>query len=428
MKVAETAQRKDLLTLDQQALARHQLDRFNRLLTEILPHNRFYQGKLGASPNPLERIEQIEELPFTFKDELVGEKGATRFATNLTWPLDRYVRLHRTSGTRGRPLVVLDTPEDWDWWMECWQFVLDACDIRPDDRVVMAFSFGPFIGFWSAYDAVIHRGALVAPAGGMSTLARIDLLRTVSATTVFCTPSYALHLAEVAAQNQINIAETAVDKIVVAGEPGGSMPAVRDRIQDAWQARVIDHAGASEVGPWGFADPAGRGIYVNETEFIAEFYSVESGEPAGEGELSELVLTALGRTGSPVIRYRTGDLVRPTWNDSQPCSFVLLDGGALGRVDDMLIVRGVNIYPSSVEQILRGFPEIVEFRMTAFKNGEMDALRIEIEDRLQEPDRVEKELRLRLGLKVEVECAELGSLPRYELKGQRFVDERRPES
>ncbi|MGI9519379.1 MAG: phenylacetate--CoA ligase family protein, partial [Pirellulaceae bacterium] len=291
-------------------------------------------------------------------------------------------------------------------------------------RVLMAFSFGPFIGFWSAYDAVIHRQALVAPAGALSTLARIELLRTIEATAVFCTPSYALHMAEVAADNQTNLADSTVEKIVVAGEPGGSVPELRQRIEAAWNARVVDHAGASEVGPWGFADPNGNGIYVNESEFIAEFFSLQSGEPAGEGEPSELVLTALGREGSPVIRYRTGDLVKPTWNDPQACSFVLLEGGVLGRVDDMMIIRGVNIFPSSVEQILRSFPEIIEYRMTAFKQGEMDALKIDIEDRLDKPDRVARELQLKLGLKIEVECVPAGSLPRFELKGQRFIDQR----
>lgn len=412
------------MQLDEQALVRYQFQRFNQLLRNVLPANQFYANKLSGLVQEISSIEQLESLPFTFKEELVDGAIDSRYAANLTWPPEKYVRLHRTSGTRGRPLIVLDTAEDWDWWMNCWKYVLDASDVTADDRVLMAFSFGPFIGFWSAYDAVIQRGALCAPAGGLSTLARIDLLRTIDATTLFCTPSYALHMAEVAVDNQTNVADTSIEKIVVAGEPGGSIPEIRDRIQEAWQARVIDHSGASEVGPWGFADPQGNGIYVNEAEFIAEFFSLDSGEPAGEGQLSELVLTSLGREGSPVIRYRTGDLVRPTWNDAHNCRFVMLQGGVLGRVDDMLIVRGVNIFPSSVEQILRSFPEIIEYRMTAYKHGEMDALKIELEDRLNEPERVEKELQLKIGLKVQVECVPIGSLPRFELKGQRFIDDR----
>jgi len=416
--------RKTLMNLDGPALAEYQTQRLNQLLENVLPANRFYSTKLSGLAKPLSSLDELETFPFTFKEELVDGAIDSKYAANLTWPPEHYVRLHRTSGTRGRPLIVLDTNEDWQWWMNCWDYVLDACEITAEDRVLMAFSFGPFIGFWSAYDAVIGRKALCAPAGGLSTLARIDLIRTIEATTIFCTPSYALHMAEVASENQISVAETSVKKIVVAGEPGGSIPEIRDRIQDAWQAKVIDHSGASEVGPWGFADPQGNGIYVNEAEFVAEFFAIDSGEPAVDGQLSELVLTSLGREGSPVIRYRTGDLVRPTWNDPQDCSFVLLEGGVLGRSDDMLIIRGVNIFPTSIEQILRGFPEIIEYRMTASKQGEMDTLRIEIEDRLDEPARVEKELRLKIGIKVDVECVPIGSLPRFELKGMRFIDER----
>lgn len=419
------ATRQRLLRLDSQALAEHQLARLNRLLAEVLSCNRFYQQKLVDLQPDLKSLEELSQLPFTFKDELVANDQHWSLVANLSYPLERYVRYHQTSGTRGRPLVVLDTPEDWQWWIDTWQYILDAAGIGPGDRCVMAFSFGPFIGFWSAFDAVRERGALAVPTGGMNTLARLELIRSVGATALFCTPSYALHLAEVARENHIDVADLPVRTIVVAGEPGGSVPAIRSQIEEFWGAKVIDHAGASEVGPWGMSDPAQRGLYVIESEFIAEFLSVQTGEPADEGELSELVLTSLGRSGSPVIRYRTGDLVRPTWNDDQPIRFVLLSGGVLGRTDDMLVIRGVNVFPSSIEQILRSFPEIVEYRMTALKQGVMDRLLIEIEDRLSDPARVERELRLRLGLRVEVREVALGSLPRFEGKGRRFIDQRK---
>jgi phenylacetate-CoA ligase len=405
-------------------LSAHQLARLNGLLTRILPHNRFYAKKLADVRVPLSSLDQLDQLPFTFKDELQETGSGSDYAANLTFPIDRYVRYHRTSGTRGRPLIVLDTLEDWNWWIGTWQFVLDAAEIGPHDRALMAFSFGPFIGFWSAYDAVAARGAMVIPTGAMSSLARLDMARAARATAMFCTPSYALHLAEVGAQHQINVASLHIRCIVVAGEPGGSIPAVRQRIEEAWNARVIDHSGASEVGPWGYAAPNGQGLYIVESEFLAEFLSVETGRPAADGELSELVLTTLGRLGSPVIRYRTGDLVRPTWNAPGENRFVLLKGGVSGRADDMMIVRGVNIFPSSVEQIIHGFPEIVEYRMMAHKRGALDELTIEIEDRLESPQRVAEELHLRLGLRVAVKAVPLGSLPRYEGKGRRFVDQR----
>ncbi len=417
-------ERQRLQNLDNQTLSEHQLNRLNQMLAEVLPGNRFYQQKLGGERPVLASLEELGQLPFTFKDELVSNDQHWSLVANLTYPLEQYVRFHQTSGTRGRPLVVLDTPTDWQWWVNTWQFVLDAAGVEPEDRCLMAFSFGPFIGFWSAFDAVRERGALAVPSGGMSTLARLELIRSVGATVLFCTPSYALHLAEVARENHIEVADLPVRTIVVAGEPGGSVPAIRGQIEQFWDARVVDHAGASEVGPWGMSDPAQRGLYVIESEFIAEFLSVQSGEPADEGELSELVLTSLGRYGSPVIRYRTGDLVRPTWNDDQATRFVLLQGGVLGRTDDMLVIRGVNVFPTSIEQILRSFPEIVEYRITALKHGAMDRLLIEVEDRLGEPQRVEQELRLRLGLRVEVREVPLGSLPRFEGKGRRFVDQR----
>lgn len=418
-------ERRRLESLDADHLAQLQLDRINHLLGEILPHNRFYAEKLADCRLPLEALDQLADLPYTFKDELLGGRGGAKahsgdIAANLTYPFSRYVRFHRTSGTRGRPLAVLDTADDWQWWCRTWQYVLDAADVQPDDRALLAFSFGPFIGFWSAYEALAARGALVIPSGGLSTAGRLDLIDVSEATVLLCTPTYALHLVEVAIEHGIDVAETKIKKIIVAGEPGGNVPAIRQRIESAWGARLIDHSGATEVGPWGYGDDGG--IRVIESEFIAEFLSVETGETGGEGELCELVLTSLGRFGAPVIRYRTGDLVRPTWNAPGENRFVLLEGGVLGRADDMLVIRGVNIFPSAIEQILRSFPEVVEYRMTAIKQGEMDAIQIEIEDRLAQPRRVADELRLRLGLKVEVTLAEVGSLPRSEGKGTRFVD------
>jgi phenylacetate-CoA ligase len=417
-------QRRQMESWDAEQLSGYQLQRLNELLARILPHNKFYNRKLGSIRLPLDSWEDFGHFAYTYKEELIGGEQVGGFANNLSYPVEQYSRLHRTSGTRGRPLIVLDTAEDWQWWIDTWQFVLDAAEVQPADRAVLAFSFGPFVGFWSAFDAVAARGALVVPAGGMKTVARLELLRATTANVLFCTPSYALHMAEVGLENQIEVGDLQVRRIIVAGEPGGSVPAIRDRIEAAWNARVVDHAGASEVGPWGYADAAGKGIYVNESQFVAEFISVETGRAADEGELSELVLTTLGRRGSPVIRYRTGDLVRPTWNDAQPCRFVLLIGGVLGRTDDMMIIRGVNVFPSSVEQILRSFPEIIEYRMTVTKQSAMDELLIEIEDRLEKPERVAKEMLVKLGLRVKVRCLPINSLPRFEGKGKRFVDKR----
>ena len=417
-------ERRRLESLDRAALEQVQLQRLNQLLAQILPTNAFYARKFAGVSSPLTSLKQFAQLPVTTKEELVlpGVDGVV--PANRTWPLERYVRYHQTSGTHGRPLPVYDTADDWQWWIESWQFVLDAAETTPADRAMLAFSFGPFIGFWSAHDALVARGALVIPGGGMNSRARLDLIERTEPTILLCTPTYALHLIEVARECGVDLAKSSVKRIIVAGEPGGSVPAVRQQIEQAWQARLVDHAGASEVGPWGYADAAGRGIHILESEFIAEFVSVETGQPAADGELSHLLLTSLGRPGLPIIRYQTGDLVRPRRSGEGANRFVLLEGGVLGRADQMMIIRGVNVFPSAIEEIVRSFPEVTEFRMTARKRGAMDELLVEVEDRLAAPERIAEEMYLRLGMKIEVALAEPASLPRFEGKGRRFVDQR----
>lgn len=424
MTILAANERRRIAQLDRSTLAELQLEKLNGLLREILPHNAFYQHKLAGCPSQLRNLDELASLPVTSKEEIQPAVGDEPFAVNRTFPIEKYTRCHQTSGTRGRPLVVLDTADDWHWWTAAWQYVLDSANVTPRDRALLAFSFGPFIGFWSAFDALTARGALAIPGGGLSSLARIEIVRNLGVSTLLCTPTYALHLAEVAAEHKINLAGLTVEKIIVAGEPGGSVPATRSRIESAWGARLVDHGGATEVGPWSFADPEGRGLFVNEAHFIAEFISVATGHPAREGELSHLILTTLGRAGSPVIRYRTGDLVRPSWKAAGPTRFVFLEGGVLSRADDMMIVRGMNVYPSAVEQILHSFPEVVEYRLTARKHGAMDELLVEVEDHLQQADRIAQELQLKLGLKIDVQCVKAMSLPRFEGKGRRFVDER----
>jgi phenylacetate-CoA ligase len=421
MKLDE-AQRQRLKSLSRSALREYQLNKLNALLQSVLPTNRFYAAKFAGLPQRLNSLDQMAQWPFTTKDELVADEPSG-LARHLTFAPEQYCRFHRTSGTHGRPISILDTADDWQWWIETWQYVLDGAGIGAHDRAVMAFSFGPFIGFWSAHDAVVARGAMSIPTGGMSSLARLDLILSLNCTAVFCTPSYALHLAEVARREQIDLRPSAVRAIVVAGEPGGSIPSFRERVEAAWNATVFDHCGATEVGPWGFADKDRRGIVMNEAEFIAEFQPVPSTAKQNAEPLHELVLTNLGRVGAPVIRYRTGDLVRPVFAHADPsCRWMLLDGGVLGRVDDMIMVRGVNIYPSSVEQIVREFPDVDEFRLVVRKRGSLDHLTVEVEDRAHDTSRIAERMNLRLGLNVDVVGVPLGSLPRSEFKSRRFVD------
>jgi phenylacetate-CoA ligase len=427
--MAETSSSGNSEPATRMALDAFKLDRLRRLIGEVVPANAFYEAKLGrVAAEGLSSLDDFASWPFTFKEELV-EAASQGVPGNLTWPVDRYSRFHQTSGTHGRPLPVFDTAADWEWWMECWRVILDRGQVCPHDRVLVASSFGPYAGFWSAFDAVVARGALAIPTGGMPSLGRLQLIRSLDATVLVATPSYALHLAEVAEANKIDLAATSIRLVIVVGEPGGSIPATRARIADAWGSDVLDHAGATEIGPWGVGDLEGGGLDVIETAFHPEFLAIDTGRPAGPGELAELVLTTLGRAGAPVIRYRTGDVVRPVWvaederfGSARP--WVRLEGGILGRADDMLVVRGVNIFPGAIDDIVRSFPEVVEHRLTVTTHASLDVLQLEIEDRLSEPARVADELKLRLGLKVDVSAVPIGTLPRFEGKGRRLVDQR----
>ena len=245
-----------------------------------------------------------------------------------------------------------------------------------------------------------------------------------------------MHLADAAEEHRESLVDSSIRKIVVAGEPGGSVSSIRRRIEEAWGARVVDHAGASEIGPWGYGDAEGRGLYVLESEFIAEFLTFPGGLPAQHrraGSTSAHLLRAArhagdslsdGRLGAAdvvgILGGATSDTEAPQGKSAN--RFVLLRGGVLGRADDMMIVRGVNIFPSSIDEIVRSFPEVIEYRMTVRKRGEMDELAVEVEDRLDNPARIADELNLRLGLKVEVKGVAAMSLPRFEGKGKRFVD------
>ncbi len=405
------------------------LERLRGLVRAILPHNRFYAGKLARETHELASLDALEQWPFTFKEELVEAAAAAGIPGNLTWPPDRYSRFHQTSGTHGRPMPVFDTADDWAWWMACWESILDRGGVRPGDRVLVASSFGPFAGFWSCFDALLSRQVMAIPTGGMTTFARLEMARSIGATVLVATPSYSLHLAEVAADHKLDLKHVPIRLVIVAGEPGGSVPAVRSRIREAWGAALLDHAGATEVGPWGVGDLAGHGLDVIEPWFHAEFLSVKTGQAAEPGELSELVLTTLGRVGAPLIRYRTGDLVRPRWPtpdaiEAGACPWVRLEGGVLGRTDDMLVVRGVNIFPGAIDDIVRSFPEVVEYRLTVATHESLDVLKLEIEDRLADPGRVAREMQVRLGLRVDVAAVSAGSLPRFEGKGRRIVDRR----
>jgi phenylacetate-CoA ligase len=423
-----------LETMAREDLIAYQWQRLIPMLSRIQASNDFYRRKWNAAgvavPRDAGEWGAFRRFPFTTKAELVKDQDAAPpFGTDLTYPLGRYVRLHQTSGTTGRPILWLDTAESWECWQRCWTFVYRAAGVGAGDRIYFAFSFGPFIGFWAGFDAAWRLGALAIPGGGLDTQLRIRALIDTRATVLVCTPSYSLRLAEVARAAGIEAASLGIRTTIHAGEPGGSIASTRRRIEAAWGARCIDHTGLTEVGATGFTCAAGA-LHLNESEFIAEVLDPATGAilPSGDGEL---VLTNLGRDGSPVIRYRTGDRIRLL---DAPCAcgrtFARLDGGVLGRVDDMLVVRGMNVFPSAIEDAVRRFECVDEFRVEVRRREEMADLRVvvEIDDGrwgaaqiAATLDELREALRIACGIRIETAAVGAGSLPRFQLKAKRVV-------
>ncbi len=411
-----------------------QARRLAELVDTIWGRNRFYTAKLravGFSPGDLHGLDDLTHLPFTTKAELMQAQAEGGFlSTNCTFDETAYVRIHQTSGTTGEPLRVFDTAESWDWWGRCWAFVLAGAGIGPSDRLFLPFSFGPFIGFWAAVGGAERVGALMISGGGQGSVERLGLIERFGATAMCCTPTYALRLAEVARDQGVEPASLPIRITVHAGEPGASVPATKARIEQAWGAKAYDHAGASEVGAHSFeCAPQPGSIHVIESEFIVEVVEPGGDRPVRPGERGELVLTNLGRPGFPVIRYRTGDLVQI---DPDPCpcgrTFTRLAGGVIGRADDMVVVRGVNVYPSALEELVRRHPAIDEYRVTVTRRREMAALRIEIEcadgvDDQSVADGLVATFTHHLALTPEVVAVPRGTLPRFELKARRFFVE-----
>jgi len=431
----------DRLARRRQRLRARQADRFGRMAEQVHVHNPFYRAKWQAAGfDSPPTLDDLTDLPFTTKAELAADQDANPpRGSNLTFPFDRYVRVHRTSGTTGKPLRWFDTPASWQWFLDCWLETYRGAGVGPDDRVFVAFGFGPFVGFWTAFEAAQQLGCLVMPGGHLSTEQRLNVIREEGATVLVATPTYGLRLLEVARQLGVDLAGSSIERTIHGGEPGAGVPAVKRQLAEGFGARVFDHAGATEVGAWGYPCGVGEHLHVFEEEFIVEWLDRTTGEllqPLDPGAresdppLGELVLTNLGRIGSPVVRYRTGDVGRLcAAGCSCGRSTVYLDGGVRARADDMFIVRGVNVYPSSIDAMIREAGGVAEYRATVRERRQMVEVELEVEP---EPGREADVLRLglqdlfqrRLSLRIPVRIAATGSLPRYELKANRFTLER----
>ncbi len=415
------------------AIRQRQWERLRALLDTVQTTNAFHRKRLMNFSVATSLEDYVRRCPLMTKRLLVQDREAfPPYGSNHTYPLENYTRFCQTSGTTGPPLTWLDSRDDWGGMLNLWQEIFAAFGIEPgEDRLFFPFSFGPFLGFWTAFEAASRIGCLVIPGGGMSTNSRLQLMLDHQVTVICTTPTYALHLGEVKeASELLRRGKWALRRIVVAGEPGGSQPEVRARLEALWPgAQVLDHHGLTETGPVSYQDPADAGrLRVLEDAYFAEVLDTATGREVLEGATGELVLSTLHRLGSPMLRYRTGDLVRKCYGED---GGLCLDGGILGRLDDMICVRGVNIYPSAVDGVLRRFPEVVEYQVREVRQGALLDLKLVVEVPLSVRDpapvaeRIALALRDSFQLRMDVEVVPQGTLPRFEFKARLWIKELR---
>jgi phenylacetate-CoA ligase len=394
------------------------LQKLNDLIRAILPANRFYAEKLGVLGEFTSLSDFTERVPFTTKEELAANhEQHPPYGSTHTFPLARYHRFHQTSGTRGKPLIWLDEPDGWAWILDNWEWVWRGAGVHAGETAFFPFSFGPFLGFWAGFEAATRMGVRAVPGGGLSSEDRLQLLLHSQSTILCCTPTYALRLAEVGEKIKLPVSSLGITKIIVCGEPGGSILEVRQRIEAAWQARVYDHHGMTEIGPVSVSSETDRDLLLlRHDSYYCEVIDPATGSPTRFGETGELVLTTLGRYGSPLLRYRTGDLVMPVPHEDQ----LALRGGVLSRTDDMVVIRGINIHPSSIDAIIRSFPDIAEYQVEIDQRRALAEINLTIESTAETASALARKLRSTFTLRIPVTAVAPGTLPTFEVKAKRW--------
>jgi len=428
-KKAETARGEEMAML--------QFQKLETLLKKVYTSNQFYRNRFkhfGIDISEIRTVSDLHKLPFTTKKEFEEDQDRyPSFGTNLTEPLENYVQYHQTSGTTGKPLKFLDTRESWEWRGKCACYILKGAGVKKGDRILLPFNFGPYTAFWIMYEGAYQLGNLIIPTGGWNSLQRLECIIENKPTVIPTTPTYALALADTAREKGIDLASSSVRSLLLSGEPGGLIPHVREKLQKIWNARCFDYIGLTEVGSWGFqCTEEPDGVHILESEFIAEIVDPQKGTPVSEGEVGELVLTNLGRSCMPAIRYRTGDLVKVKRGFcSCGRTFRVLEGGILGRKDQMVVIRGVNVFPNVLADVIENHIEPGDdYQIEAYRKRGADEIVIKLEMREKEKAEgigrtIQDEIKRKLNLRVEVEVVPKGVLPKFDYKVKRFVDRRK---
>ncbi len=434
-----------LETLPPEKLRVLQLKKFKRIFRWAFDHSRFHRDlytDAGIKPDDIQTLEDIRHIPKTDKSDMrdIQRKDPFPYGEALCVPLTEVTAFRQTSGTTGQPVYQPDTWQDWEWWAECWAYILWAQGYRPTDRVFIPFGYNIFVAFWAGHYAAEKIGCEVVPGGVLDTRARILKIKELKATAMMGTPTYMLGMAETARNRlQIDPAILSIDKITCAGEPGASIPGTKKRLETAWGAKVYDHAGATEIGAWSYeCREQPGGIHVNEGFFLVEIEDIDTGKIITEpGVRGKMIITAFDRYAQPCVRFDSKDIIE--WGETAcPCgrTFRLVKGGVLGRADDITKVKGVLLAPSSIEEVVRSVEGLGdEYEVLVDSPGDSERIRLRVEllpeaKSLQNAvkDHLDNALRIKTNLRFDVEFHEYGSLPRYEVKARRFKDLRKERS
>lgn len=432
-----------LETMPGEKLKNLQFKKFKRILNWAYTNSKFHRAlydAAGMNPDDIICLDDIKKIPKVEKSMMRGiqNKEPFPYGDALCVPLEEVSVFRQTSGTTGQPVYQPDTWQDWEWWSECWAFILWAQGYRPRDRVFLPFGYNIFVAFWAGHYAAEKLGCEVVPGGVLDTQSRILKIRELKATAMMATPTYVLGMADTA-KNKLGIdpRELDINKITCAGEPGASIPSTKKRMEQAWNAKVYDHSGATEIGAWSYEcleQPGG--MHVNEAMFFVEIEDLVTGEIIEEpGQKGKMIITAFDRTAQPCIRFDSKDVIE--W-DFKPCScgrtFRLIRGGVLGRADDITKVKGVLLSPGTIEEVVRSFKGLGdEFEIIVDKQGDIDRIKLKVElingVKRQSVEKILKQnLRLKTNLGYQIEFYDYGILPRYDVKAKRFKDLRKKDT
>ncbi len=432
-------------TLARSRLEALQLAKLRRQAVWALQRSPWYGRALGSagfdatSLGALGSLDDLAKLPMLTRDQWMSSQFEhPPYGEIPTIGGEGAIRVHTTSGTTGRgPLRALDSRKDWAWIAEMWAYGIWGCGVRPGDTAYIAFGYGSFIGFWGLHYSMEKIGVLNVPGGAQTTEMRVRQIIDFGVTVVASTPTYALRLAQEAQALGIDLRGSKVQRVILSGEPAGSIPQTKALIEDQWGAKAFDTAGMTEIGTIMVFECEHQpgGTHIIEDHVIEEVINPDTLAPVPYGEAGERVVTSFGRGSTPLLRYRTGDLVCKVPASRCSCGrgFDIYEGGILGRVDDMKIIRGTNVYPRAIEAIVREFPEVHEFQTVITREGVRDEITLRVEPNAdcdeQRWEGLSETLHGRLamaheGLNFRVERAGAGELPRFELKAQRTVDRR----